>query len=92
VLFDRGRRGPALKDFDVRGHRDRFNVFKVLIPSALSPGQELLDCPVVGGSCVCVADRDREKFEELFAGRWAGTRDDGWSCKRIYRNNGKFEI
>jgi hypothetical protein len=31
VLFDRGRRGPALKDFDVGGHRDRFNLFEVLI-------------------------------------------------------------
>jgi len=41
------------------------------------------DCPVVGGACISVADRDREKFEELFAGRWAGTRDDGWSCERI---------
>jgi len=38
VLFDRGRRGPALKDFDIRGDRDRFDVFEVLIPGALSPG------------------------------------------------------
>ena len=68
VLFDRGRRSLALKDFDVRGDRDRFNVFKVLIPSALSPGQELLDCPVIGSSCVRVADRDRKKFEEFFPG------------------------
>ena len=67
MLFDRGRRGQALKDFDVRGDRDRFNVFKVLIPSALSPGQELLDCSVVGGSRVSVADRNRKKLEELFA-------------------------
>jgi len=26
---------------------------------------------------VRVADRDRKKFEELFAGGWAGARDDG---------------
>jgi hypothetical protein len=38
VLLDRGSRGPALKDFDVGGHRDRFDVFEVLIPGALSPG------------------------------------------------------
>ena len=68
MLFDRGRRGLALKGFDICGDRDRLNVFEVLIPGALSPGQELLDCPVVGGSCVSVADRDRKKFEELFAG------------------------
>ena len=71
-----GRRRPALKDFDVCGDRDRFDVFEVLIPGALRPGQKLLDCPVVGGSCVGVADRNRKKFEELFAGRWAGTRDE----------------
>jgi hypothetical protein len=68
VLFVSGRRGLALEDFDICGNRDRFNVFEVLIPSALRPGQELLDCPVVGGSCVGVADRDRKKFEELFCG------------------------
>jgi hypothetical protein len=37
--------------------------------SALSLGLKLLDCPVVGGACVSVADRDREKSEKLFAGR-----------------------
>jgi hypothetical protein len=68
VLFDRGRRGPALKDFDICGDRDRFDVFEVLIPGALSPGQKLLNCPVVGGSCVSVADRYGKKLEELFAG------------------------
>ena len=60
MLLDRGRRGLALEDFDVRRDRDRFNVFKVLVPGALSPGQELVDCPVIGGSCVSVADRDRK--------------------------------
>ena len=68
VLFDRGRRGLALKDFDICGDRDRLNVFEVLITGALSPGQELLDRPVIGGSCVSVPDRDRKKLEELFAG------------------------
>ena len=58
----------ALKDFDICGNRDRFNVFELLIPGALSPGQKLLNCPVVGGSCVSVPDRDRKKFEELLAG------------------------
>ena len=38
VLFDRRRRGPALKGFDICGDRDRFDVFEVLIPGALSPG------------------------------------------------------
>ena len=56
------------KRFDVGGDRDRLNVFEVLIPGALGPGQELLDRPVIGGSCVSVADRDRKKLEELFPG------------------------
>jgi hypothetical protein len=37
VLFDRGRRGPALEDFDICGDRDRFDLFEILIPGALSP-------------------------------------------------------
>jgi hypothetical protein len=37
----------ALKDFDVCGNRDRFNVFEVLVTGALGPGQELLDRPVI---------------------------------------------
>jgi hypothetical protein len=68
VLFDCRRRGLALKDFDVCGNRDRFNVFEVLVTGTLSPSQELLDCPVVRGSCVSVPDRDRKKFEKLFLG------------------------
>jgi hypothetical protein len=47
VLFDRGRRGPALQDLDVRRDRNRLNVLEGLIHGALSPGQEPLDCPVV---------------------------------------------
>jgi hypothetical protein len=58
----------VLQRFDVCGDRDRLNVFKDLIPSALGPGQELLNCPVVGGSRVSVADRDRKEREEFFAG------------------------
>ncbi len=68
VLLDRWRRGLALQRFDIRRDRDRLNVFEVLITGALSPGQELLDCPVVGSSCVRVADRDRKKREEFFPG------------------------
>ena len=68
MLFDRGRRRLALKDFDVCGNRDRFNVFKVLVTGTLSPSQELLDCPVVRGSCVSVPDRDRKELEEFFPG------------------------
>ena len=68
VLFDRGRRGLALQRFDIRRDRDRLDVFEVLIPGALDPGQELLDRPVISGSCVSVADRDRKKLEELFSG------------------------
>ena len=67
VLFDRGRRGPALKDFDICGNCDWLNVFEVLITCALGPGQELADRPVIGRPCVRVADRDRKKLEELFA-------------------------
>jgi hypothetical protein len=55
VLFNRGRRGTALKDFDICSNRYGLNVFEVLIPGALGPCKELLDCPVVGGSCVSVA-------------------------------------
>ena len=68
VLFDRGRRGLALKDFDICGNRDGLNVFEVLIPSALDPGQELLNRSVIGGSCISVPDRDPKKLEELFPG------------------------
>ena len=89
VLFDRGRRGLALQRFDVGGNRDRLNVFEVLISGALSPRQELLDRPVIGGSSVRVADRDRNRLEELLAGRWAGARDDGWKRERFLRNNGE---
>jgi hypothetical protein len=64
VLLYRGRRGLALQRLDVGGDRDGLNVFEVLIAGALTPGKELLDCPVVGGPCVRVADRDREEFEE----------------------------
>jgi hypothetical protein len=92
VLFDRGRRGLALQRFDICGDRDGLDIFEVLISGALDPGQELLDCPVVGGSCVSVPDRDRKKLEELFAGCWAGARDDGGSWERIYRNNGKCRL
>ena len=92
MLFDRRRRSPALQRFDICGDRDRLNVFEVLIPGALSPSQELLDCPVVGGSCIGVADRDRKKFEELFAGLWASACDECGGWKRIFGNNGKFEI
>ena len=65
MLFDRGRRGLALQRFDICGNRDRFNVFEVLIPGALHPGQELLDRPIVGGSCVSVADRDRKNSKNF---------------------------
>ena len=54
MLLDRGRRCPALQCFDIRRDRDGLNVFEVLIPGALSPVQELLDCPVVGGACIRV--------------------------------------
>jgi len=47
---------------------DGLDVFELLIPSALDPGQKLLDRPVIGGSCVSVPDRDRKKLEELFPG------------------------
>ena len=58
----------------------------------VSPGQELLDRPVISGSCVNVADRDGKELEEFFAGRWAGARDECRNWERIYRNNGKFGI
>jgi hypothetical protein len=33
----------ALKRLDVGGDRDRLNVFEILIPRVLHPGQELFD-------------------------------------------------
>jgi hypothetical protein len=68
VLLDRGWRSPALQRPDIGRDRDRFNVFEVPIAGAFAPGQELLNSPVIGGSCVRVADRDRKKLEELFPG------------------------
>jgi hypothetical protein len=58
----------ALKRFDICGDRDGLDVFEVLITSALRPGQELLDRPVISRPCVRVADRNRKKLEELFLG------------------------
>ena len=64
MLLDRGRRGLALKCFDVGRDRDRFNVFEVLVTGTFAPGQKLLDRPVIGSPCVYVSDRDCEEFEE----------------------------
>ena len=68
MLFDRGRRGLAPEHFDISRDRNGLNVFEVLIPGALGPGQELLDRAVISGAGVGVADRDRKKLEEFFAG------------------------
>jgi len=62
------RRGPALKRFDVGCDRDGLDVFEVLVPGALSPGQEMLNRAIIGGPCMRVADRDRKKLEEFFSG------------------------
>ena len=56
------------------------------------PLQKLLNRAIISGSGVSVADRDRKELEELFAGRWTGARDDGWSCERWLRNYGKFGV
>jgi len=61
-----GRRGPELQHFDICGDRDGLNVFEVLIPGALDPGQELLNRSVIGGSRVRVADRNGKKLKEFF--------------------------
>src|SRR4029077_12195551 len=84
VLFDRGRGRLALKRLDIGRDRDGLNVFEVVVPGTLGPGQELANGPVISGPCVRVTDRDRKELEELFAGRWAGARDDGWSCEGIW--------
>ena len=68
MLFDRGRRGPALKDFDICGDRDRFDVFEVLVTGTLTPGEKLLNGPVLSGPAIRVADRHGKKLEELFLG------------------------
>ena len=69
VLFDCGRRDPALQCFDICGNRNGLNVFEVLIPGALIPGQELLDRHVIRGSRVSVADWDRKStISQLPAG------------------------
>ena len=83
MLFDRGWRGLALERLDVGGHRDGLNVFELLVTGTFAPSQELANCSVIGGSGMRVADRDRKKFEKLFADRWASARDKGWSCERI---------
>jgi hypothetical protein len=62
------RAEEPLQGLDIGRDRDGLNVFEVLIPGALSPGQELLDCPVIGSSGVSVPDRDCKKLEELFPG------------------------
>src|ERR1700747_1916492 len=77
------RQRQPTQRLDVSGDSDGLNVFKVLISGALSPGQELLDCAIVGGSCVSVANRDRKKLEELLASRWRGARYDGGSWCRF---------
>ena len=50
----------------VGGDRDGLNVFEVLIPGALGPGQELLDGPVISGAGFGVADWDGKKLKEFF--------------------------
>ena len=62
MLLDSWRHGLALKCLDVGRDRDGLNVFEVLVPGALDPGQELLDRAIVSGSGVRVANRDRKKF------------------------------
>jgi len=44
----------------------------MLVTGTFTPGKKLLDRPVIGSPRVRVTDRDRKKFEELFAGRWTG--------------------
>jgi hypothetical protein len=68
VLLDRGRRGLTLQGFDICGDRDRLNVFEVPVPGSFTPEKKLLDRPVIGGTRVSVADRDRKKFKEFFPG------------------------
>jgi hypothetical protein len=51
-----------------------------------------MNCPVVGSTCVGVADRDGKKLEELLAGLWAGARDDGWSCERSAETTASVEL
>jgi hypothetical protein len=57
-----------LENFDVGGHRDGLDAFELLISGALDPSPETVESPVIGGSCVRVADRDCKKLEELFSG------------------------
>jgi hypothetical protein len=51
-----------------------------------------LYCPVICGSRISVADRDRKKFEELLAGRRAGALNENWRWESLGRNNGKFGV
>jgi hypothetical protein len=66
--FTVGGAASRCKGLDVGRYRDGFNVFKAGYPARSTPGEELLNRPVIGGSCVRVADRDRKKLEKLFAG------------------------
>ena len=56
MLLDRGRRSLALKCLDVRGYRDGLNVFELLVTGTLTPGQELLDRVIIGGSPKVMGD------------------------------------
>ena len=78
-----GRRGLALKRFDIRGNRNGLNVFEVLVPGALSPGQELLDCPAAGGSRVSVADRIRGETLSDAIPSYALSRPKDWVSSKV---------
>jgi hypothetical protein len=68
VLFDRRRRSLAWQCLDVRGYRDGLNVFELLVAGTFTPEKKLLDRPVIGSPRIGVADGNRKKLEELFAG------------------------
>ena len=65
--FTVGAAAWRCKALDVGGDRDGLNVFELLVTRTFTPEKKmLLNRPVVGGSCVRVADRDRKELEEFF--------------------------
>ena len=62
MMFGRGRRRLELQGLDVGRDCDGFDVFEILVIGTLTPGQKLLDRPVIGDPSVRVANGDLKKL------------------------------
>jgi hypothetical protein len=61
---------------DVSGNGDRLDVFELLEAAWLTPGQKLIDGPIVSFAGIGVADRHREELGKPLNGCWAGVGQD----------------